>query len=331
MNISNVKTSDAYDSRCYGLVGSAALKSDLRTKAYAADTVKANGPFYCQECLSEAVVRKCSDKEDHFAHYALKSPTGRRGDTTFHNNVRDELLAILRERFPEGVWDSEKQITVKGTIIQPDLCGYFGTKSKECPPVAIEVQISPYSPRYIRKKTEQYTQKNINVLWIVPLTKQLTDAMFRPRRYELFLHSNYFGYVYYYVPGDKGLLTPVHYSPAFRYIEERTFFDQSAQEQTVGGFYLKYKTQKNPNRIDKVPIYDLITKEAPEWQHPTNNKLDVSLRRIMILNRKRWWEKDEDKTWLVNNNQIQYFREHYTDKYSFDDEASEYNLTDDWE
>jgi competence protein CoiA len=333
MNISRNKTSDAYDSRCYGLVGSPALKSDLRTKAFASDSLKANGPFYSQECLSEAVVRKCCDKEDHFAHYALKSPTGRRGDMVFHHSVRDELLQILKRHFPEGNWEKEKKIRIENGshYIQPDLCGYFGPRSKESPAVALEVQISPYSPRYIRKKTEQYAQNNINVLWLVPLTKPLEKLMFRPRRYELFLHTNYLGYVFYYVPGDMGWLSPIHYSPAFRYIEERIFFDQSAQEQRAGGFYLKYKTQKIPNLGNKVAVHDLITKKIAEWQHPTNKNLNVSERKIMAVKGKKWWEADEDKAGLANDDEIRYFREHFTDKYTFEDEASDYQPTEDLE
>src|SRR6202012_4815319 len=101
------KKTDAYESRCHGLVGGIALLTDLKTSVNAGYVRKSDGPFYCGTCLSEAIVRKCSDKEDHFAHKALVTPTGQNKDTIFHHGVRDELFSLLKVRFPSGNWKTE--------------------------------------------------------------------------------------------------------------------------------------------------------------------------------------------------------------------------------
>ena len=287
---------DAYESRCNGLVSGIALLADLKSSVNAGYVRKADGPFYCRTCLSEAIVRKCSDKEDHFAQKALVTATGQNKDTTFHHGVRDELFDLLKERFPSGNWKTEVKINdeVLGTFI-PDIAGYFGERGKSCPAVAVEVQCSPYSPSYIKKKTSFYTKKNIHVLWIVPLIKPLEQAVFRPRRYELYLHSMYLGYVFYYEPGRKGVLKSVHFGPAMRFIEPKSFFDENAEEKHVGNFYLKYKTLKEPKNGDEIFIADAVSRFLHAWENPNNARLNLPERKIMSSPQNRWWKENEDK------------------------------------
>lgn len=68
------KEFDTKISRCYGLVGHKALKKSDNKTVYAENVSKSDGPFYCPVCLCDAIVRKCSEKVDHFAHSARQSP-----------------------------------------------------------------------------------------------------------------------------------------------------------------------------------------------------------------------------------------------------------------
>lgn len=325
-----LRIADAYDSRCRGLVEGYAFRTDLKTEVSADHVTKANGPFYCPACLSEAIVRKCSDKDDHFAHKALLSPTANRTNTTFHHTVRDEICQSLKTLFPDGSWVTEKDIKGKdGETFRADVAGYFGKRVPGTPAVAVEVQLSPYSPRYIRKKTAFYENNNISVLWLVPLTKRLEDTVFRPRRYELYLHSMYLGCVFYYEPKEPGCLTPVHFGPAMRYIEEQSFFSAGGVEEHVGGYYLKYKTQKTPcfNETRKVPLQELISKVLGPWENPNNNRLSLPARKIMSVAHRKWWADDENKQWLKDNDWVSYARR-YLRAYEPDDESDIYP---DWE
>lgn len=331
-NPSSFRKSDAYESMCPGLVGGIAFVKGFKNTASASYVRKQDGPFYCRVCLSEAVVRKCSDKEDHFAHKARLSPTGRRGNTEFHHQIRDEICTILKQHFPNGGWQTE--VVIKGLDndhnFRADIAGYFGHRQRGVAPVAVEVQCSPYSPAYIRKKTATYADLGINILWIVPLTADLGSELFRPRRYELFLHSMYLGYVFYYEPGRKGLLTPVHYGPAFRYIEPKTFFDIDANEVNVGDYYFKYKTLKSPSYANhQVFIGDLVAKILPPWINPNNKKLSVPQRRIMALSMPKWWAENENKEWLKNNDWFKYIKTYLpyyqpdNDEYDFEKDQPE--------
>ncbi|MBD1395126.1 hypothetical protein IDJ76_18625 [Mucilaginibacter sp. ZB1P21] len=324
-NTLKVRKTEAYDSRCLGLVGGVAFVQGFKKTASADYVRKIDGPFYCRKCLSEAVVRKCSDKEDHFAHKARLSPAGRRGNTDFHHQVRDELCAILKAQYPDGAWRTEVPMSSAGddNDLRADIAGYFGPRIKGVAPVAVEVQCSPYSPAYLRKKTAAYAERGVNVLWIVPLTAELGDEPFRPRRYELFLHTMYLGYVFYYEPGSQGLLTPVHYSPAYRYIDPKTFFDTEANEISTGDYWFKYKTLKNPRYTDQLPITDLVAKTLNAWVNPNNNKLNIPQRKIMGVTQAKWWPDDEYQEWLKNNDWFRYVKIYLPD-YEPDDENDEF-------
>lgn len=77
---------------------------------YASNINKEDGPFFCKMCLSDVVVRKCTEKVDHFAHKARQSPIIRQRDKSIHDKCRDEILAYLISSFPEGNWAAERPI-----------------------------------------------------------------------------------------------------------------------------------------------------------------------------------------------------------------------------
>ena len=81
--ISRPTKSNAYESRFHGLARGVALLAGLKTPVNAGYVRKSDRPFYCRTCLSEAIVKKCSDKENHFARKALVTPTGQNKNTTF--------------------------------------------------------------------------------------------------------------------------------------------------------------------------------------------------------------------------------------------------------
>ena len=90
------KQFDAKNSRCNGLLERKALRKNDNSFVYADKTAKSDGPFYCPECLSDVVIRKCSEKVDHFAHNVRQSPMLRKRDTELHSKCRDEILEHLK-------------------------------------------------------------------------------------------------------------------------------------------------------------------------------------------------------------------------------------------
>lgn len=223
---------------------SAKKVSDNR-KVYASEVTKEDGPFYCIETFEELIVRKCVEKVDHFAYKARMSPIASR-ESKLHKDCKAELLEILTKTFPNGNWESERQ-TLNEDIekgfskVVPDLSGRINGKG-----VIIEIQKSSLSLKKIRHRTEQYTKRRAYILWIVPLTEDLGNENFRPRLFERFLHTMYYGKVYYWYKGNGTKLIPVHYGTAERWIEENTWYNEQGEEQTSGGYNKPYLRLKKP-------------------------------------------------------------------------------------
>jgi|GEM_PF-469910 len=324
------KDFDSRISRCYGLMARTALKKSNNTTVFAGDINKSDGPFYCPVCLSEAIVRKCAEKIDHFAHHARQSPVIRKKDRELHTKCIDQILKHLQTAFPDGKWEKEREIKEnkeKGfKKVVPDISGRIGIT-----PVAVEVQASAYTINRIKAKIEEYEKRSpkLAVLYIIPLSEDLGIEPFRPRLFEKFLHSMYFGKAYYWISDNPTELHPVHFSPAKRWIEENTWFDTTMQEErTEGGFYLTYRTVKVPNYGNCIDISrDFIKVERKAFE-PKNVKKSIPQCTIFKDNLKSWWDKDEFKNrseqfTVLKLNQIPSSLESYEYSDEYDEEFDE--------
>lgn len=321
--------SDSINARCWGLAGGTARKKNDNSKVSATDVLKEEGPFFCPVCLSEAIVRKCTEKADHFAHKGRLSPTITSRDQKLHDKCRDDICNYLKSVFPEGKWEAERPIPAKKSRgwekeIIPDLSGRFGNKNSK--PIAIEIQKTAYTIKRIHDKTIEYSKRGIFVIWIVPLNKDLGEKPFRPRLYEKYLHSMYYGRTYYWTPNSSPKIIPVHFSPTKRWIDETIWFDKEyGEEQTAGGFYLTYKTLKSPNygqfcNLDKEFKLDYRKRFTPK-----NKKKEIPNCKILVDKNEKWWPKDEYKDMekqktLITNTDFLSDYEYFDD---YDDETYE--------
>jgi hypothetical protein len=311
---------DSYTARCTGLLRKTAKKRADNKPVHAGLVSKNDGPFYCPDCLSDAVVRKCTDKADHFAHQSRQSPVIGSKDYTLHHQCRDEICSELQRLYPEGNWAAERLIPAnkdKGTRDRiPDVSGRINNL-----PIAIEVQASAYTLNKIYEKTCDYHKLGIAVIWIVPLKKELGPEPFRPRLYEKYLHSLYFGRAYYYLPGSKTSIIPVHYSPAKRYIEQNTWFDEYGDERTEGGYYLTYRTVKVPYFGAPITLEKNFKVTTNYGFTPKNGKKEIPLCKLFSDTLERWWDKDE---YSSTEKQAEVIRNSQTE-YKFIDEYDEYS------
>jgi len=260
---------DSLNARCSGLSKGFALTKSENKKVFAQEVTKENGPFYCPVCLSDVIVRKCADKIDHFAHNARLSPAFTSKNQILHDKCKEEICNYLKTIFPEGNWETERPIPINkyrgwDNEIIPDISGRFG--GKKGVPIAIEIQKSSYTINKIFKKTVEYSKRGIYVLWVVPLEEDLGNEPFRPRLYEKYLHSIYFGRTYYWTPKSSPNIIPIHYSPENRYIEQSTWYDTDyGEERNAGGIYLTYKTIKIPNYINECTLKKILSHEKEQF------------------------------------------------------------------
>lgn len=319
------KNFDVRISRCLGLARGKAIRKITNRPVYAEDVMKSDGPFYCPICLCEAIIRKCSERIDHFAHQARHSPIIRQKDKDLHNTCRDQILGYLRITFPDGKWAAEREIPAnknKGyNKVIPDISGRIGDI-----PVAIEVQASAYTIKRISDKITEYQKRNpkVAVLYIIPLYEELGNQPFRPRLYEKYIHSMYYGRVYYWTVNTGTLLQPIHFSPAKRWIEETIWFDtEIEQERKEGGFWLTYRTIKIPNYGQKVDIAKDFTQVIREPFIPKNERKAIPKCTVYKDSSKDWWDKQEYKDL---DKQFSVFRDNYYPEF-----IKEYDYMDDYD
>lgn len=300
---------DRYAARCAGLVAGYALRLEDDDWVEAENTSKQAGPFYCPECLAPVQLRNCTERIDHFFHLPANTPVYRRDEKTLHDQCRDEIAAHLQKLLPEGNWKTELTIPKsknRGTReVVPDICGRFPGNV----PVAIEIQHSSYTVGRINRKLEDYHKWGIHTLYIVPLKAELPDQ-FRPRLFEKYLHALYMGRVYYWREGFGHFVLPVHYSPSFRMMESRTWFDKERGEEVSSEEYaLAYKTLRTANQGEMVSIAQALTpRECPgiELQNAFGELPD---RRLLLDGLSRWW-KDDEYDYLKSKTTQAFYRDH---------------------
>lgn len=281
---------DIYSSLCSGLAGQKARRK-LDNKIVCADNVtKSDGPFYCPVCLSDAIIRKCTEKVDHFAHSARQSPIIGKKDKLLHAQCQNEILAYLQKKFPSGKWEKERPIPKTKDLkeIIPDISGRIDDL-----PIAIEVQISPYTINRIYDKLIEYQKRNIVVLYIIPLYKELGEEVFRPRLFEKYLHSLYFGRIYYWIPNNDNKIVSVHLGRCTRWIEELVWLNEQREECSAGGYFLTYKTVRKPFFGESLDIAEDFKRIERGEFNPKNDRKKIPACTLFIDKHKRWWPNNE--------------------------------------
>lgn len=269
---------------------SAKKVSDNRT-VFASEVTKEDGPFYCPETFEELIVRKCVEKIDHFAYKARTSPIATK-ESQLHKACKNELIEILTKEYPNGKWELERQTFLEDREkeykrVIPDLSGRIGDKG-----VIIEIQKSTLSLKNIRHRTEQYTKRGAYILWIVPLMEELGNESFRPRLFERFLHTMYYGKVYYWYKGNGSKLIPVHFGTAERWIEESVWYNEAGEEQITGGYekpYLRVKKPEYGKTIDLLTDFKFDDRKEFALE---NEQLSAPKSKIYVDKIPNWWTEE---------------------------------------
>lgn len=283
---------DIHSSRCSGLAGQKACRKLDNKIVYANYVTKSDGPFYCPVCLSDVIIRKCTEKVDHFAHNARQSPIIGKKDRLLHEQCQNEILEYLQKSFPSGKWEKERPIP-KNEIydlkeVIPDISGRIDEL-----PIAIEVQISPYTINRIHEKLVEYEKRKVLVLYIIPLCKELGEEVFRPRLFEKYLHSLYYGRVYYWIPNNDNKIVSVHFGRCTRWIEKSTWFSEDGEECNAGGYYLTFKTLRKPFFGEQLDIVKDFKQMQRKEFIPTNAKKKIPACSLFIDKQMKWWDEKE--------------------------------------
>lgn len=283
---------DNYDDENSNIKLTATTVEENKT-VYAISSEKKDGPFYCPETLEELIVRKCYEKQDHFAFKARKSPVGAK-ESALHRGCIEEIRDALQAKYPNGNWLDERTLKAeeekKLAKVKPDISGRIDGKG-----IIIEIQASTLSIKKILHRTSEYTKRKAFILWIVPLEKELGSEIFRPRLFERFLHSMYYGRIYYWYKGLGTKLIPVHYGLAHRHIEVNEWYSEDGTYNSVGGYDKPYSRVKTPLFG---PITDLtsFSTENRDFFELKNEKLSIPKSNIYKDNLAPWWKEKKKES-----------------------------------
>jgi len=227
---------------------SAKRKSDGRTVAAYFER-KSNGPFACLDCHEEVLLKTGRNRVSHFAHANRISCKFATGESEIHRQCKLEIFEAL-QRAP-GVTNVALERSL-GTV-RPDVSAYINGV-----PVAIEVQISSLSVETIMRRTTEYFRQGIYVLWLLQWTPKLDAHRYTPTVWEKWIHSAYFGRVYYWVEG----LTVVSYrfEASLKSVPKKIWYSERGEKMTGGGYSRKSKRHCAPIRGETL---DLTTDFAP--------------------------------------------------------------------
>jgi competence protein CoiA len=159
----------------------------------------------------------------------------------------------------------------------------------------IEIQRSSIGIRQLLARTADYTAMGIAILWIVPLTEDLGTDLFRPRFIERYLHSLYFGRVYYWMPGMGAKVLPTHFSPAVRAVPYRT--NEGGYWEDAGFINKPYKLIRRPRYFrDTIPIGEAFHQESRVEFLPWGGTQPIPKANIWMDSVPMWWPLDERKS-----------------------------------
>lgn len=274
--------------------------SSTNAAIHADDATKDQGPFYCPDTFDELIVRKCVEKRDHFAYKARLSPVYQSNESKLHAECKKEICDYLKQKFPDGKWAVEREVPENRTRglpkLVPDISGRIKDK-----PIIIEVQVSSLTLPKILKRVKGYYQRGAAILWIIPLKEKLGTESFRPRLFEKYLHSMYFGRAYYWIKGNGSRLIPVHYDSADRWINESRWFEADGTERMEGGYFKTYKNTFKPNYGPEILIEEMTFHKRKEFI-PENENKTIPECNIMKDTLKKWWK--ESKMVISKSNEV---------------------------
>ena len=292
--IKSKQTRDSVETGCEGLLAGTALTQRTGERVYASSSTRSDGPFLCEECFSDAVVHKCTEKADHFAHHCRTSPVPSR-ESALHDAAKREICAALSKLFPSGRWETEREIPAKPqkdlARLKPDVSGRIGGGDGK--PVAIEVQASALTIPRILSRTSEYAKRRISICWVVPLTEPLGTAIFRPRLFERYLHSLYFGRIYYWVMGGGSKLVPVHFGNAVRHIDYSEWYEDGEVKE-AGGYDKTYKILKTPVYGPDIDLSADFVSEFRRGFIPDNERKKIPACHIWRDTLRQWWKGEQE-------------------------------------
>jgi competence protein CoiA len=193
------------------------------------------------------------NKVSHFAHANPIACKFTEGESDMHRRCKLEIyLALLKA---PGV----RNVALEQAMdeVRPDVYAEINGVT-----VAIEVQISSLSLDTILRRTIDYYRKGISVLWLLPWTPKLDAPRYTPKIWEKWIHTAYYGRVYYWVEGLK--VVSYRFDPHHRSIPKSTWYSEDGKKMKAGGYSVRSKRHRTAVRGS---THNIATDFAPKQRY----------------------------------------------------------------
>jgi competence protein CoiA len=217
---------------------------------------KSDGPFACPDCSDEVILKAGRRTVNHFSHVNPLACRFAQGESEAHRYCKLEIYESLL-RTP-GVADAALERPLGSN--RPDVSAYINGV-----PVAIEVQISSLSLETIMRRTIDYHQKGIYVLWLLQWKPELDAGRYTPKLWEKWIHAAYFGRVYYWIEGLQ--IVSYTFEPSLKSVPRKTWYAGDGRKMTGGGYTRRLKRRRTPVRGATLNLAtDFEPKERFWWE-----------------------------------------------------------------
>jgi competence protein CoiA len=198
---------------------------------------KSQAPFSCPECGDPVILKSGKSRVSYFAHENPLACLYAENEGDDHRRCKIEIfLALQRAPHVRNVM-LEHPLGTNRPDVSAEINGV---------PVAIEVQLSSLSIDTIMQRTIDYHQKGIYVLWLLQWTPKLDVKPYTPRHWEKWIHTAYFGRVYYWLEGLK--IVSYHFDPHLKSVPQTSWYSPNGKKITAGGYTRRSKRYRTAIR-----------------------------------------------------------------------------------
>jgi competence protein CoiA len=215
---------------------------------------KIHGPFLCQQCNEEVILKTGRNRVDHFAHANPIACKFAEGESELHRRCKMEIFEALKCWPGVRKVELERPIGLNRADVSAEIRGT---------PVAIEVQISSLPIETILERTIEYGRNGVYVLWLLQWTPKLDTARYAPRPWEKWIHACYFGRVYYWLEALSVL--SYHFDPAFRTVPRASWYSEGGKKRTGGGYSSRLKRHRTPVRGATLNLVEDFMPQRRYW------------------------------------------------------------------
>lgn len=217
---------------------------------------KRNAPFACIQCNEEVILKCGRNRINHFAHANPIACKFAEGESDAHRRCKMEIFLALQKT--PGVTNVALERLIE--TVRPDVSAYINGV-----PVAIEVQLSSLSIDTIMRRTIDYAQRGIYVLWLLQWTPALDAPKYAPKLWEKWIHAAYYGHVYYWIAGLT--VASYRYEPHFTPVPRKTWYVEGGKKVTAGGYNQRSKRYRTAVREAVLDLAsDFGAKERFWWE-----------------------------------------------------------------